>query len=54
VAALSRSYIFVSLNKEDLDDVVNSMEIVQVSAGENIVTQGYQLVLLLFVSFFLI
>jgi hypothetical protein len=40
VAAISQNYIFASLNKDDLDDVVNSMEILQVSAGENIVTQG--------------
>lgn len=38
--AISQNYIFASLNKEDLDDVVMSMEIVDVSAGENIVTQG--------------
>ena len=40
VAAISQNYIFASLNPEDLDEVVLCMESVEVSAGENVVTQG--------------
>jgi hypothetical protein len=40
VAALDQNYIFASLNAEDRIEVVNTMEIIQVSLGENIVTQG--------------
>jgi hypothetical protein len=40
VSAISQNYIFASLNHEDLDEVVQCMETVDVSAGENVVTQG--------------
>jgi hypothetical protein len=40
VNSLSQNYIFASLTKEDLDQVAATMDIVSVSQGENIVTQG--------------
>jgi len=40
MAAISSNYIFASLNAQDLDSLASSMEILDVSAGENIITQG--------------
>lgn len=40
VTAVSQNYIFASLNHEDLDEIVLCMESVDVTAGENVVTQG--------------
>lgn len=40
VAAITSNYIFASLNAQDLNSLAMCMEIVDVSAGENIITQG--------------
>jgi hypothetical protein len=40
VATISQNYIFASLNEQDLNDLTASMDIVEVTAGENIITQG--------------
>jgi hypothetical protein len=40
VATISQNYIFASLNEQDLSDLTASMDIVEVTAGENIITQG--------------
>lgn len=44
VTAVSQNYIFASMNSEDIDQVILSMEIVEVSAGDNVVTQGIEFV----------
>ena len=38
--ALGANYIFASLNESDISLVLKSMEIVDVEANENIITQG--------------
>lgn len=38
--AIQSNYIFASLNAQDLNSLALCMEIVDVSAGENIITQG--------------
>lgn len=40
MSAIDQNYIFASLNAEDRSEVVISMEIISISAGENIITQG--------------
>jgi cGMP-dependent protein kinase len=40
LSAIDQNYIFASLNAEDRGEVVISMETIQISPGENIVTQG--------------
>lgn len=40
MAALGASYIFASLTPDDLVTVMQSMEVVEISSGENIITQG--------------
>lgn len=40
MTAITSNYIFASLNAQDLNNLAMSMEIVDVSAGENIITQG--------------
>lgn len=38
--AISTNYIFANLNDQDKNNIMMSMDIVDVSPGENIITQG--------------
>ena len=40
MTALSQNYIFAALSERDLESCMLSMDIVEVSSGENIITQG--------------
>ena len=39
--AIAENFIFTSLAEEDIVTMVNSMEILNVRAGENVITQGF-------------
>eukprot|EP01038_Epipyxis_sp_PR26KG_P006283 gene6283-8651_t len=41
-AAFGQNYIFATLNERDLEDLMLAMELVEVSAGEKIITQGQE------------
>lgn len=41
-SALAQNYIFASLSENDIQTLVESMEILDVSRGENIITQGQE------------
>lgn len=47
VSAIDQNYIFTSLTSEDRAELVASMESLEIEAGENVVTQGTQLLFII-------
>ena len=44
VEALQKNYIFAALNQRDLEACMLSMEFVEISKGDNIITQGFRVI----------